>query len=237
MSRPAGPAPVGAGPGAPLEPQRLWDAPVRIVHWALLLLVLFSWWSGENNRLDWHRYSGYAVFGLLLFRVYWGVVGSSPARFASFVRGPRAVLRYARSLRDPGHLPWAGHNPMGGWSVLALLVVLFAQVGSGLFAVDTDGLESGPLSHWVSFGTGRAFAEAHEIAFNLLMVLVGLHVLAIVGYRVVKRQHLVRAMVTGVAALPRGATERLRFAGWGRALAGAALAAVIVYAVATGLRF
>src|SRR5690349_24353754 len=107
------------------ERVRVWDLPTRLVHWLLVLLVPFSWWTAESGRLEWHRWSGYGLLGLVLFRVYWGFFGSSTARFSRFVRGPRAIVAYLR-----GRLPASvGHNPLGALSVLALLGLLIAQIG------------------------------------------------------------------------------------------------------------
>ncbi|MGH8444523.1 MAG: cytochrome b/b6 domain-containing protein [Solimonas sp.] len=216
-------------------PQRVWDLPVRLTHWALVALLLFSWWSGENGELAWHRRSGYAVLVLLLFRLYWGFAGSSSARFAGFVRGPRTVAAYARRLLARPATAATGHNPMGGWSVLILLAALLTQVISGLFAVDTDGLESGPLSRYVSFSTGRLFADIHGWAFDALLVLSALHIAAIVFYLVWHRQNLVGAMLGGVRRLPAGAAAGLRFAGPWRALAGLLGAVLLVLAIVYGL--
>src|SRR5688572_22217569 len=103
--------------------------------------------------MDWHRYSGYTMLGLLTFRIYWGIAGSSTARFARFVAGPRAVLNHLRLPREE-RARVMGHTPLGGWSVVALLLAMIVQVSLGLFATDIDGIESGPLSHLVSFDTG-----------------------------------------------------------------------------------
>jgi len=213
---------------------KLWDAPTRLTHWALVALVAFSWFTAETERMALHRLSGYAVLALVVFRILWGFVGSSSARFASFVKGPRRTFAYLRTLgrRSPSQVP--GHNPAGGWSVLAMLLVLAAQVGLGLFAVDVDGLESGPLSHLVSFDDGRIYAERHELVFNVLLALIGLHVAAVVFYLVYKRDNLVGPMITGVR----------RFAGEGptvgiapawRLLLCAALAGGLAWWVSKGL--
>lgn len=210
---------------------RLWDAPTRIVHWALVAAVAFSWWSHEAGRMDWHRLSGYTVVGLLVFRLYWGVVGSESARFASFVKGPGAAMAYLRA----GSPMVAGHNPLGAWSVVAMFAVLVAHVGFGMFAVDVDGLESGPLSYLVDFDTGRAFAAAHEWSFRALYVLIGLHLAAVVYYLLVKRRNLIGAMVTG-----RGQFETdpgLAFAPAWRIVVGVLLAVTVAVALAKGLKF
>jgi cytochrome b len=172
---------------------RVWDVPTRLIHWLIVLLVAVSWWTGESGRMDWHRYSGYVLLGLVGFRLYWGFAGSSTARFAQFVRGPRAVIDYLRGR-------WAtlpGHNPVGALSVVILLGLLFAQIVLGLFAVDVDGIESGPLSSHVSFAVGRTCAKWHHTVFNLLMLTIAVHVLAVLFYVLVKKQNLITAMFHG----------------------------------------
>lgn len=211
--------------GAPAPKSTLvWDAPLRVFHWFLVVLLAFSWWSAENGAMQWHRYSGYTVLTLLLFRLYWGFAGSTTARFAHFVRGPRAVWAYLRGRSAPT----IGHNPLGGWSVIALLGVLLVQTGSGLFAVDTDGLESGPLAKWISFGTGRELADLHEVGFNLLLALTALHVLAIAAHRVFWRRNLLSPMLSGRAVVDPVGLEPLRYAGWARALPGLIVSALVV---------
>ncbi len=171
---------------------RIWDWPTRLIHWVLVALVFFSWGSAKYGHLDLHRYSGYTVLGLLAFRIYWGIVGSHTARFANFVKGPAAIAGYLRAPTNS-----VGHNPLGALSVVALLGLLIAQVTLGLFSVDIDGLESGPLSHWVSFETGRLCAKAHELVFDTLLWFIALHVVAVLFYQVVKRDNLIGPMITG----------------------------------------
>ena len=210
--------------------QRLWDGPTRFVHWAIAILFGISWWSAEQHAMNYHYYSGYALLGLVVFRVYWGFAGGSTARFANFVRGPATTWRYAKTLprRMPSHTP--GHNPMGAWSVLALLALLALQIGLGLFSVDVDGFESGPFSHYVSFDTSRACAEWHETVFNVLLALVVLHLVAVLFYWLWKRDNLIRPMLTGTAAIP--GNDGLRRAGFVALAAGIGLAAGAVWLVA-----
>ncbi|CAN7142912.1 cytochrome b/b6 domain-containing protein [Phenylobacterium sp. LjRoot225] len=219
---------------APVVPARLWDGPTRIVHWALVASIGFAWWAGETGRMDWHRLAGYTVLGLIVFRLLWGFLGSGSARFASFVRGPRATLAYVRTLPSRAHKAMPGHNPLGAWSVLAILAALIVQVVSGLFSVDIDGLESGPLSDRVDFDTGRVFAKAHHLSFSALQALVVLHIAAVIFYAVYKRADLVRPMVTG-----RGKFETdpaLTFAPVWRAVLVAAAAVFVAWWTAKGLR-
>jgi cytochrome b len=187
-----------------------------------------------------HRYSGYALLGLLVFRIYWGFAGSSTARFANFLRGPRAMLDYAKQLPSrggvneaPGHNP-PGHNPLGALSALVLLTLLLMQVLLGLFAVDVDGIESGPLSHLVSFEAGRASAEWHEACFNVLLAFIALHLAAIVFYLLYKRDNLIAPMITGYRRPAAGSSNEVVFASWGKALVGVALAVVVTWGVARG---
>ncbi|MDZ4373206.1 MAG: cytochrome b/b6 domain-containing protein [Phenylobacterium sp.] len=217
-----------------LAPTRVWDAPTRIVHWLLVALLLFSWWSSEDY-LTWHRWSGYTIIGLVVFRIYWGFAGGEAARFGRFVKGPRATLAYARTLGRREPATTVGHNPMGGLSVLAILAALLVQVGTGLFVVDVDGFEGGPLSYMVSFETGRELADIHELSFRVLQALAALHLLAIAFYAVWKRTNLVGAMVTGKRTLP--GEPRLAQAPLWRLVVGVVLAAGVAWALSKGLSF
>jgi cytochrome b len=227
---------------APLDPPvatsvRVWDVPVRLFHWALVALLGFSWWSGEHHDMDWDRLSGYTILGLIVFRMYWGVFGSRTARFAQFVRGPRAAFAYARTLGRRPYRAADGHNPIGGWSVVLMLAALTAMVTAGLFSVDVDGLESGPLADYVSFDTGRLAAGVHHIVFNVLLALVALHVAAILFYLVGLRHDLIRPMLHG--RRPGGADpmpERLGASLW-KALIGILIAGSFAYVVSKGFRF
>jgi cytochrome b/cytochrome c556 len=172
---------------------RIWDLPVRIFHWAIVLLVPALWATNKLDRMDLHILLGETMLGLVLFRLIWGVAGSSTARFAGFVRGPRALHRYLRGRSGPVF----GHNPVGGWSVVLMLLVLATQVGLGLFAIDEDSLNEGPLSHLVSYDTARTLAHRHETVFYVLLALIALHVAAILYYLIVKRDDLVTPMLTG----------------------------------------
>ena len=136
----------------------VWDLPTRLFHWLLVILIAVSWWSAETRTMEWHYRSGLAILGLVVFRIVWGVIGGSTARFASFVRLPGAALSYLRGQAQDK----AGHNPLGGYSVILLLAVIAAQVSGGLFASDTDGLESGPMSFLVSYELSREITDLHE---------------------------------------------------------------------------
>jgi cytochrome b len=213
--------------------QFVWDIPTRLFHWLLVGLIGFSWWSAETRHMDWHQLSGLAVCGLLVFRILWGVFGASTARFRQFVRGPRAVWSYLRG-RAPSTI---GHNPLGGLSVVALLLALGAQVASGLFAVDIDGIESGPLSYLVDFEQGRLAARAHGISFQIVQGLVALHVLAILFYLVARRRNLTGAMITGFERLKAVELIHVARAPWWRLVLAVAAGAVLAWWIAKGAHF
>ncbi|MEA3058854.1 MAG: hypothetical protein QOE50_266 [Sphingomonadales bacterium] len=191
--------------------QPVWDLPVRLVHWTLAGLIVFSWWSVHNLHTDWHIWSGCAVLTLLIFRLLWGFVGSSTARFASFVRGPRTVLAYLR-----GRWSGIGHTPLGALSVLALFVALAVQVGLGLFSEDEDGIYTGPLYRLVSIDTSDKARDLHELWFNVVLGLIVLHLAAIIFYRL-RGAHLTKPMITGRARLDAGA-QPMRLGKWWVAL-------------------
>jgi len=177
---------------------KIWDMPVRLFHWSIVALIAMAWWSAEQRQLDWHRYIGYTVLTLILFRLLWGCFGSTTARFTHFVSGPKHVIDYFRNdlfaRKISAH---HGHNPLGGWSVIAMLGAMLLQTLLGLFAVDIDGIESGPLAYLVSFDTGRTAAEIHHLIFNVLLALIALHIVAILFYRFYKNENLVSAMILG----------------------------------------
>lgn len=219
---------VSAGPARPL-----WDVPTRIVHWSLVVLLLVAWFTGGEN-MQLHRWTGYTILGLLVFRLWWGVAGGSTARFAHFLTGPGETVGYLRTLGQRSPSQAAGHNPLGAWSVLAMILVLLVQVGLGLFASDIDGLESGPLSHLVDFDASRAAAELHELTFRIVQALVALHIAAIAFYAIWKRQNLIGAMITGKRPF---LGEALRPAKLWSYLVGLALAVLVAWFIAKGLKF
>ena len=205
----------------------VWDRPVRAVHWLLVLLIPFAWWTAEEELMDWHSRAGLAVLGLLVFRLVWGLIGSSTARFSSFVRGPRAIADYLRGR--PGFV--LGHNPVGALSVLALLGLAGLETVLGLFASDEDGYLTGPFVSLVSEDMAETLTELHEDAFDWLLVLIVLHVAAILFYLLVKRENLVVPMLSGRKAAPAGADGMIA-APASRFFLAAGIAAGTVYFVA-----
>lgn len=178
----------------------VWDFPTRIFHWAFAVAVVIAFVSSEaDGAAFWiHVYSGTILIGFVVFRAIWGVIGSRYAQFGDFVHGPQAVSDYTQRLitfRPPHSV---GHNPLGGWMVMALLAVVLFAVLTGMMSRE-DGYV-GPLSH---IG-GGAFGEVHEGLGSFVMVLVGAHVLGVVVHGLISRENLVRSMITGFKQVPAG---------------------------------
>jgi cytochrome b len=177
---------------------RVWDAPTRLFHWTLVALLVAMWMTGEQRNISLHTQLGTVLIGLLVFRLLWGLAGSHTARFGSFLKGPGTVLAYVRG-RHPSHV---GHNPLGGWSVAAILLLLLAQCGLGLIAHDVDGMESGPLSYLVSYDTADWARIWHHRLFDAILVLAALHVTAVLYYFLVRDEDLIVPMITGRKDVP-----------------------------------
>lgn len=210
------------------DSRRVWDLPTRLFHWLLATLIAVQYASGEFGwpSMRWHYLCGYATLALVLFRVLWGLAGSQTSRFGDFVRGPRAVFAYFAAMRS-GEARRAGHNPLGGWSVVAMLASIALQATTGLFASD-DISEDGPLVARASATTVDAMTRVHVWNRYVLLALVVLHLGAIAAYAL-RGTHLVAPMWSGRA---RDVDARpLRFAQPWLALAFLALAAGAVWAL------
>jgi cytochrome b len=210
---------------------RVWDAPTRLAHWAIAMCFALSWGTAHWNRMEWHLWCGYAMLGLLLFRLFWGFFGSSTARFATFIHGPRAIWAHLAKFAQRVPTEVFGHNPLGALSVLAMLLVLLTQVALGLFAQDTDSLYSGPLSRHVSYETSRLCAHYHARVFSILEYLVFLHIAALMFYTFYKRDSLIGPMITGSKPWRPGISDQQlpRFAPAWMFYVGAALAAAVAW--------
>jgi len=213
------------------NPVRIWDLPIRLFHWALAALVVFSYVTGKvgGSWLDWHMKSGYAILALLVFRVLWGFVGSDTARFTSFVRSPVAAIAHLRELGRGVVRPFVGHTPAGGWMVLALLGALLAQAIAGLFA-DDEIATQGPLAVKASNAFVAQMTRLHDYNQWVLVGLVTVHVIAIAVYRWRFKLGLTQLMITGRLRedlAPGSSAPRIRPTGW--ALACLAIAVALVY--------
>ena len=178
----------------------VWDLPTRLFHWLLFICVVLSFVTGNigGTIMEYHMLSGYAIFVLLIFRLAWGFIGSRTARFSSFVKGPATVLSHvAVLLQNKTETPYLGHNPLGGWSIVAMLLVLFVQVATGLFAND-DILTEGPLYAWVSKEASDLLTWVHLVNRFVLIALIAIHILAVFFYFFFKHENLIGPMMTGI---------------------------------------
>jgi cytochrome b len=175
-----------------------WDLPVRVFHWALVLLVISQLVTASigGNAMQFHAFGGYAILALVLFRIPWGFLGGTHARFRDFVRGPGPVIRYAKSILRGPHAANRGHNPLGGWSVLAMLGSLLVQASSGLFAND-DVMMEGPLAKYVSDRASEIATAIHDVNAAVLLTLIAVHIAAVLFYLLVRKENLIVPMITG----------------------------------------
>ena len=196
------------------EQVKVWDIGVRLFHWTLVVLFAVAYLTGDDESLV-HIYAGYGVSALIAFRILWGFIGTRHARFTDFIYGPKATMAYARSMRSGKPIHYLGHNPLGGWMVVALLLSLAGACWSGLEAYAAEG--HGPLAHRESLVIRSALAhgdedeaksgkenggdefweETHEVLANLSVALVLLHIAGVAVASVMHREKLVKGMITG----------------------------------------
>jgi cytochrome b len=190
-------------PWPPTVPLPVWDLPQRVAHWAMvaLLILLVVTAKLHGGAMEWHVRAGETMLTVVLFRVLWGFCGSRHARFSTFVRGPAAVLAYTRSLLRPPHAQFTGHNPLGGWMVVLLLVALLVQATLGLFANDDIATE-GPLARFISKDLSDAISSLHRRNAWFVLALASVHVAAALFYLVRFRENLIRPMIDGIKHVP-----------------------------------
>ncbi len=182
---------------------RAWDWPTRAFHWALVFAIVSAWASFRladrigDPTLIWHRWNGYFILVLIVFRLIWGFVGSSTSRFAAFVTWPGSAARYGLDLASGRDRKFLGHNPLGAWMILALLGAVAVQGVLGLFSLEHNELVAGPLKRLVAHETSEKITKWHVWGINVIMALAALHILANLLYGLVKKDPLIRAMVTG----------------------------------------
>jgi cytochrome b len=176
----------------------VWDLPLRIFHWVLVLLVISQIATAMigGNAMEYHALGGYTILSLVLFRILWGFAGGTHARFGDFLRGPAAVARYAHLLIKGTAATHRGHNPLGGWSVVLMLASLLVQAATGLFAND-DVMMEGPLAKHVSDDASALFTAIHDVNAVILLTLISLHILAVFFYLLRRNQNLIGPMFTG----------------------------------------
>lgn len=227
---------------------RAWDLPTRLFHWTLVLLMIGAYlsrrlgdpsmtWSGglpklafDGTGLTWHKGIGYAILILIVYRVLWGFVGGSTARFSAFVAGPAKALGYGRDFASGRPRHFLGHNPLGGTMVIVLLAALAGQAMLGLMSYDDhDTMDGGALASRVGDAWSAVFTRWHMKAFDVILILVAAHIAANLVYLLWKRENLIRPMVTG--RKPAKAYEDQRqaeFGSCGRALVCLVVAAIFV---------
>lgn len=183
----------------------VWDIYLRLFHWLLVIAVATSLISVQLDEMQIHVTSGIVIAALLIFRLAWGVIGSSTAQFHRFVRGPRVVaatlfknrLEVAKNASDPTQgAQHPGHSPLGALSVIAMLAALVAQVSTGLFS-DDEVFSSGPLARFVSSDFSTNATSLHGVNAKIIFALICIHIGAIVFYHFVKKDNLTLPMLSG----------------------------------------
>lgn len=175
--------------------KRIWDLPIRITHWGLVVSFFGAYFTAELKPLLIHELFAFACLTLVIFRVMWGLVGSQTARFTQFVKGPTAIKGYFRELLKLRHKEYWGHNPVGALAVLTILGLMTALVVAGLFAQDRSFI--GPWATSVSPSLSEFLKEFHEVLATVLLIVVLVHIAAVLAYRFVLRDNLIKPMVTG----------------------------------------
>jgi cytochrome b len=213
---------------------KVWDIPTRIFHWTLVTLIVAAWITSEFGWMEWHAWVGQTVLALVIYRVFWGIVGSETAQFGNFIKGPAAVLAYARSLVGGAPIPPSvGHNPLGALMIRALLGLVALQATLGLFSND-DIVFDGPLTHLVDKATSDSLTGWHETVFNLILLAAAIHIAAAIYYLLFKGENLIGAMITGAKDWQQP-HPKLRFTPAWVALPVLAAAAALVWAAVTYL--
>ncbi|MBM7071957.1 cytochrome b/b6 domain-containing protein [Shewanella sp. 202IG2-18] len=175
---------------------KVWDVSTRFFHWSMIVLLAALWWTAEEGEMEWHQMCAYTLGAIILFRWFWGFFGSESARFSSFLKTPIQVLKYAREQKTQKPLKThIGHNPLGGYMVLFLLLLMSMQFVSGLFATD-DVFTEGPLYASVSNEVAEIFTWIHRNLFYLVLGVAFIHVAAVITHTI-KGDKLIPAMFTG----------------------------------------
>ncbi|MBT0588083.1 cytochrome b/b6 domain-containing protein [Alteromonas oceanisediminis] len=176
----------------------VWDIPTRLFHWLLVAGFAAQWLTAKilDNAIDWHFTIGYCLLALVLFRLCWGFVGTRYARFTAFIYSPGATWQYAKTVTDRHSTPHASHNPMGGWMVIVMLILIALQAVSGLFVSD-DIFSDGPYRALADENVKEWMEFVHFNLFDVLLIIVALHIAAVLFYQFYKKNNLIGAMITG----------------------------------------
>jgi cytochrome b len=185
------------------RPVRAWDWPTRAFHWLLVVSILCAWISAEfavklgDRTLIWHRWNGYAILVLVVFRLIWGVAGSSTSQLAAMGRSVSGTFAYIQAMLAGRSQSYLGHNPLGIWMIMALLLAVMVQGVLGLYTMEHNQITEGPLVRTIGDDLAETLSRLHLKGFNIILALVAVHVLANSVYALWKKDPLVRAMVTG----------------------------------------
>ena len=207
----------------------VWDIAIRLFHFLLVLLITFSVWTGIQGGiyLEYHFLSGYCILCLVVFRVLWGVLGSTTAQFKSFVKTPRTVAKFLLEIVRGTAPSFTGHNPAGGYMVITLLITIFCQTITGLFS-DDQIFNAGPLRSFIHADTAGMLTNWHHITFDVLVVLSAIHVFAIFWHEWILGERLIISMITGKKEKGKG-SERIIFVSHSRLLIALTISIVIVW--------
>ncbi|WP_017446674.1 cytochrome b/b6 domain-containing protein [Gayadomonas joobiniege] len=176
--------------------KKVWDLGVRIFHWLLVLGMIAAWFTIEYRFMQAHAIVGYGISMLLIYRLVWGFLGSTTARFSYFICSPIAAFCYLKASLQQKARSYTGHNPAGSWMVLFMLLILFLQVLSGFFANNDLGF-SGPFADWVNKTQSDQLTQWHGLNFYLILAAIWLHLVAVFFYQIVKKEPLIQAMIGG----------------------------------------
>ena len=176
----------------------IWDLPLRLFHWLLVLALLGSWYTSEQegDMVEQHMLLGYLILGLVIFRIIWGFVGTKHSLFKHFIPSPSAVSEYAKQVTKPNAPKYPGHNPLGSLMVIIMIVSILAQAISGLF-INDDIFSSGPYYEVFGSDFSKLMKTIHIYGFDVMLALIALHLSAIIFYWWKKKINLILPMVTG----------------------------------------
>ena len=176
----------------------IWDLPIRIFHWLLVVALAGAWYTSEqgSEMIDYHMQIGYFILGLVVFRIVWGIVGTKHAKFSQFFPTPSRIKDYFTSPDEKSENSTPGHNPLGSLAIFAMLALIALQAISGLF-IDDDVFSSGPYYETVDKEIEKIMSFLHHNMFDALLYIIGLHLIAIGYYALRKKRNLVKPMITG----------------------------------------
>ncbi len=182
----------------PTDKKLIWDLPLRLFHWLFALSIFAAWYTSEQEgeMVEQHMLLGYFILGLVIFRILWGFVGTKHARFSEFFPTPAKISAYVKALKSGEQLRYAGHNPLGSLMVLLMILLILLQAVSGLF-INDDIFSEGPYYGVLGAELQQAMEFIHHNVFDVMIYAIGLHIFAVLYYRLKKKIDLITPMITG----------------------------------------